>query len=286
MRRVPYLVIAIGLLVQGAAAHADPDSWFPAGTTTDRIGTETWAVNLELAYNAYDDDLFGQDRSVEGTLLRFEFYGQYLAQVGAHRVGVYAWIPAVRSAGTEGDEESALGNPEVGGAFAIVASPVTNLLLRGGLVHPTEDEEDALAILFGSFGRLTDVHTSAPDVTWLRLGGSVLHEVRHGAAPFLLRADLGFDVPFSDDDDIDALLRVNLAAGIDLDTVAVLGELATTGLIGGDADERFLHTVALTARAHKRYFSPSVGLVVPMDDSLKRFLDLVIVIGVRFAETH
>jgi hypothetical protein len=277
MRRVTYLVIAIGLSVQGAAAHADPDSWFPAGMTTDRIGTETWAVNLELAYNAFDDDVID-----EGTLLRFDLYGQYLAQVGANRLGGYAWVPVVRSVGTGGDEETALGSPEVGGAFAMAASPVTDLVLRGGLVLSTVDEEDFFPVLFGSYGRLTDAYTSVPDITWLRLGGSVLHD----AAPYFLRADLGFDMPFSDDDDLDALLRFNAAAGVDLDAAVLLAELATLGIIGNEPDNLFLHTLSLTLRARGQTFSPGVGLVVPIDEDLQGFLDFAIVAGVRIADSN
>lgn len=275
MRRTTYLVIILGLVAQGATAHADLDDWFPAGVTTDRIGTETWAANLELAYNAFDllDD---------GTFLRLDLYGQYLAQVGANRLGGYAWVPVVRTFGTGGDEVTALGSPEVGGAFAMAASPATDVVLRGGLVLPTVAEEDAFAVVLSSYGRLTDAFTSLPDFTWLRLSGSVLHD----AAPYFLRVDLGLDFPFADDEDIDALLRINAAAGIDLGEVVLLGELATMGLVGGDTDERFLHTVALTVRGRGQTFSPGVSLVVPLDDALNDVLDFAIVAGVRITGSN
>lgn len=276
MRSATYLVIALGLVAQSATAHADLGDWFPAGVTTDRTSTETWAINLELAYNAFDDDLFG-----DGTFLRFDLYGQYMAQVGENRLGAYATMPIVRTFGTSGDEETAVGNLELGGAFATAASPATDIVLRGGLVLPTADEDDGIGIVLSSYGRLTDAFTSLPDFTWLRLSGSALHH----AAPYFLRVDLGFDVPFADDEDIDGLLRINAAAGFDLDTVVLLGELATVGIIGGDSDgdERFLHTLALTVRGRGQTFSPGVSLVVPLDDSLNDFLDFAVVAGVRVA---
>lgn len=277
MRRGIYLAIAIGLVAQSAVAHAEPDTWFPAGLTTDRIGTETWAANVDLAFNAFDDDLFG-----DGTVLRLDLYGQYLAQVGANRLGAYAWIPVASSFGTEGDEETALGSPEIGGALALAASPATDLVFRGGLVLPTVKEEDAFVIVLSSYGRLTDAYTSLPDFTWLRLGGSVLHD----AAPYFVRADLGFDVPFSEDDDLDALLRINAAAGVDLGAVALLGELATLGVLGTDTDEQFLHTVALTVRGRGQTFSPAMGVVIPLDDALNNIVDFALVVGVRIAESR
>lgn len=280
MRSTTYLVITLGLVAQGATAHADTNTdtgdWFPAGATTDRIGTETWAANAELAYNAYDD---GGD----GTLLRLDLYGQYLAQLDANRLGGYVWMPVVRTFGTDGDEETGLGSLELGGAFAMAVSPETDLVLRGGLVLPTVDENDALLVLLGSFGRLTDLYTSLPDFTWLRLSGSALHD----AAPYFVRADLGFDVPFSDEEDITGLLRVNLAAGIDLGAAAVLGELATLGIIGDDdTDESFLHTLALTLRGRGQTFSPGLSLVVPLDDSLNSAVDFVVVGSIRIASAQ
>ncbi len=285
MKRLIYVVFTLGLLVQGAAAHADQDSWFPAGMTTDRIGTETWAANLELAYNSFDDKVVN-----EGTFLRLDLYGQYLAQVGAHRLGGYAWVPVARAFGTEGDEELALGSPEIGGAFALAASPVTDLVLRGGVVLPTADDGDAFDIYMNSYGRLTDVETSLPDATWLRLGGSMLHD----AAPYFLRVDLGFDIPFSDDMDedeffdfidYDALLRVNAAAGVDLGSAVLMGEVATIGVLGNDSGDQFAHTLALTVRARGQTFSPGVGVVVPIGD-LQTVLDFVIVAGVRITASN
>jgi hypothetical protein len=277
MRRATYLVIAFGLVAQGATAHADAeagDDWFPAAMTTDRIGTETWAANVELAYNAFDGDVFD-----DGTVMRLDLYGQYLAQVGENRLGGYAWIPFARPFGFDGDQETVVGNPEFGGAFAMATAPTTDIVLRGGLVPPAADEEDGFGVVFSSYGRFTDAFTSLPDFTWLRLSGSLLH----AAAPYFLRVDLGFDVPFADDEDIDGLLRINAAAGIDLDAVVLLGELATLGLVGGDDDERFLHTLALTVRGRGQTFSPGVSLVVPLDDELNDLVDFAILAGVRIA---
>ena len=282
MKKLIYFMFPLGLLVQGAAAHADEDNWFPAGMTTDRIGTETWAANLELAYNRFDDILFD-----EGTIMRLDLYGQYLAQVGAHRLGGYARVPVARAFGTAGDQEIALGSPEVGGAFALAASPATDLVFHGGLVLPTADDEDAFDIFLSSYGRLTDAFASLPDATWLRLGGSVLHD----AAPYFLRADLGVDVPFSDDMDegslteFDALLRVNAAAGVDLGAAVLLGELATVRVVGSESDDEFLHTLALTVRARGQTFSPSLGLVVPIGE-MQTLLDFAIVAGVRIADSN
>lgn len=285
MRKLIYLMFPLGLLVQGAAAHADEENWFPAGTTTDRIGTETWAANLELAYNRFDDIIFD-----EGTIMRLDLYGQYLAQVGAHRLGGYARVPVARAFGTEGDQEIALGSPEVGGALALAASPATDLVFHGGLVLPTADDSDAFDIFMSSYGRLTDMEASLPGATWLRLGGSVLHD----AAPYFLRADLGFDIPFSDDMDedeffdfidYDALLRVNAAAGVVLGSAVLLGEVATIGFLGSESDYPFGHTLALTLRARGQTFSPSLGLVVPIGE-MQTLLDFAIVAGVRIADSN
>lgn len=265
--------LALGLTALGTTSRAQPRLSIPEGVTTDRFSADPWAASLDLGLSNFDGD------DTVSYAARIDLYGQILGQLGAHRAGGYVAIPYGRVDGDGGgDAITKLGHLELGGIFATAAGASTDAVLRGGVAFEVseDDEFDGLALLFTSFGRLSEAVISQPDVTWLRLSGSLLHR----SDPYFLRADLGFDVPFSDGDD-DMFGRLNLAAGVDLESVALLGELSNLANVIGEGDKELLSTLAFTLRIPAGTFSPVLGLVIPLDDNLQELVDFVFVVGVR-----
>ncbi|HTM19186.1 MAG TPA: hypothetical protein VL172_01720 [Kofleriaceae bacterium] len=116
------------------------------------------------------------------------------------------------------------------------------------------------------------------EVTWLRLGGSLLH--RRGN--LFLRADGGLDVPLADGDfDADPLVRANVGGGIQIGTLSLAGELVTTGTTNGDVDEQFRHTLAGTVALDTGSLRPYGAIIVPLDESIRDYNPLIIMGGLE-----
>jgi hypothetical protein len=267
--------VALGLTTLGTSASAQPRLAIPEGVTTDRFSADPWALSVDVAISNYDD--------VDGVVLatRFDLYGQILGQVGAHRVGGYASLPYAYILADEEDPIGKLGHLELGGLFATAAGASTDAVLRGGVAFEVTDDQDldSLALFITGFGRLSESFISIPEVTWARVSGSLLHR----GEPYFLRADLGLDVPFSEQEDGELFVRLNLAAGANLGSVALLGELSNMVSFTGESDDELLSTLGLTLRGTASSFSPVVSVVVPLDDQLQELVDFVVVVGVRSA---
>jgi hypothetical protein len=266
--------MALGLTALGTTARAQPRLSIPEGVTTDRHTADPWAASIDLGFSNFDND----DDLVYAA--RVDVYGQLLADLGVHRAGGYVSLPYGRLSFDDADEINKLGHLELGGLFATAVGATTDGVLRGGIafeVNGDDDEDfDSLALFLTGFGRLTDVVISTPDVTWARLSGSLLHR----SDPYFVRADLGVDVPFSDGED-DPFFRLNLAGGIELPTIAVLGELATLATFTDSDEDEILSTFALTMRIPAGSFSPAVSFVIPLDDEIQEIVDFVLVVGIR-----
>ena len=268
--------MALGLSALGTTAGAQPRLAIPEGVTTDRASADPWAASLDLGLSNFDgnDDL--------SYAARVDLYGQFLGDVGVHRAGGYFSLPYARIEPEEGDGVDKVGHLELGALFATPLGATTDAVLRGGFAFEVSKEDeasfDSFALFLTSFGRLSDFVINAPDTKWARLSGSLLHR----SHPYFVRADLGLDLSFSvGDDDPDA--RLNLAGGIDLESVALLGELSNLAGFTDSDDDEVLSTFAFTLRIPAGTISPAVSLVIPLDDAIQEAVDFVVVVGVRAA---
>lgn len=268
-----------GYVSPAGVAHADvppaePTTQVPGFVTIDRADGHSF-VEVGGSMSFYE----GEDPDFNA---RVDLYGQYVTPSGA---GGYATLPVGFIADND-DSETALGNLEFGGIFNLQQGAKTSIVFRGGLTLPTADDDDlseAIVRYATLFGRLTDLTSSASDITWLRFAASPIYHEDN----LFLRADGGFDVPIDkpEGSTVDPLVRLNLGAGFTNGSVAVMGEFVTIGTTG-DVDEnedRFLNTLALSVRGGVG--SPLEGfaaLVVPIDveDTLID-VDFVLVAGVR-----
>jgi hypothetical protein len=248
-------------LVAFAAAQAQaqrmPDmATLDRGDGISRLGLDFGAAFVD---NAAEDD----DAS-----LRFDLFGQFVSWQG---FGVYGSLPLARSV-TEGDDQTAIGNIDVGGLY-VIQSPTLSLVFRAGVALPTADDDPDgfLTNYFASWTRLTDAAQAIPNVTYLRFGFSPLFHSHR----LFLRADVGVDLGVAEDDDVTglepgSLFRVNVGGGIDLGGIALMAELvnlATTEDFNefSDEEEDFIHTFAVSARFMGPMLQPYVTFGMPVD---------------------
>ena len=252
-----------------ALAQSDPAAGSPAAVpgmaTMDRFDGQT-KLATSLSYLGVDDS--------DVTALHFDLYGQYMAAQG---FGGYGTI-GLNYVSNDGESEDALGNIEVGGLYLIPGA--TPIVLRGGLVIATADDEDLFTNLIGAFARFTDYPQYIGSTTWLRLSAHPI--IRRGNAFF--KADGGIDIPIDDDDlDLSANVRVNIGGGIETGGVAIMGELVNTYFTDGDLDDQLVNTVAITGRFMQGgAFQPAVSFVLPLDDEYNDAVDWVLILGLEY----
>jgi hypothetical protein len=203
-------------------------------------------------------------------VLRPELFGQYVADSG---IGIYGGLPFAASIGDDdtsppGDQDAfAIANIELGGLF-VLDSPTLSWVFRLGVAGFTADSDldGALTNAFASMARFTDFALAVPDAAYIRFAVSPL--VHTGK--LVLRFDVGFDAGFDDAGAAHELVRVNLAGGIDLDTVAL--SLESTNLFTPDdfgAGEQALHSLAFTVRFMGERYQPFLAAGAPLDDQLR-----------------
>jgi len=239
-------------------------------TTMDRMDAGKFA---ELHFDLILPD--GDD----GNVLRTDIYGQ----ITFGSTGVYFNMPFTQSFPDGADGDSVIGDLELGGFF-VIDLPALGLVARAGLLLPTASDA-TLGELFtniaGASGRITDLANIGPNHLTLRLSGSPYFDFGLAFA----RGDLGLDflVPTGDKGDVEAFLRVNLAAGIGLPLISLAVELANIGNItsdDGDIGDRFIHTLGITATLNAPFVHPYVGFVTPLDEGARGEV-YIVAIGVR-----
>lgn len=283
------LAFAIAL----AAALVASSSWLagsaraqqrmPDMATLDR-GDGITRLGLDFGAAFIDDDIVGIDAA-----LRFDLFGQFVSYSG---LGVYGSMPfSVLVA--EGDNETAIGNLELGGLY-VIDSPTVSFVFRAGVALPTAADEEAdevLANVLATWARLTDAAQALPDATFVRLAFSPLY---HDGGVFL-RADLGVDLEVTENEDSigvglggdpENLFRLNVGGGVDLGTVAVMAELvnlASSSSFDDGDEEDFVHTFAVSARFMGESLQPYFTVGLPVDEFSRDLVDFFLGAGLQIA---
>jgi hypothetical protein len=280
MQRCALAFVMIALAAGTVAAQ--PMAGSPTFATMDRQDGES-KIGASLGWTFFDDEVFGGG---EISTLRIDAYGHYVSESG---LGGYGLIPLsfLFVDDVPGfDDESAVGNVE-GGVLYVIPSGPHDFVLHGGVTLPTADDDAGfLANVFGTFPRLTDLALAYPETFWLRLGASPILR----AGQFVIRLDGGLDFAVSSDgEEPDPLLRLNVGAGVDTGSFAILGELVTVAGLGdedveadpdGD-DEDFLHTAAISARFRAGSIEPGLALGFPLDESIRDLVEFFVVGGIQ-----
>jgi hypothetical protein len=255
-----------------ALAQSDPAAGSPAAVpgmaTMDRFDGQT-KLATSLSYVGLDSDGFIED----ATALHFDLYGQYMAAQG---FGGYGAVN-INYISANDDSETGIGNLEVGGLYLIPGA--TPIILRGGLVLATADEDDFLPNIVGLYARFNDLPQNFASTTWLRLSGHPI--IRSGNLFF--KADVGLDIPIDDDDTgIETLVRANVGGGIETGGVAIMGELVNV-YSTEDSDDQLVNTIAVTARFMQGgQLQPAVSFVLPLDDEYNDAVDWILILGLEY----
>ena len=208
------------------------------------------------------------------------------AQLYWTHAGAYLSLPFSRSIRDGGADETAIGNVEIG-ANADIDLRALRLGVRIGFVLPTAGDSAAEAALGRAaiLGRYTDVASAIPEVFAFRLSISPRYE---GGLVFV-RGDLGFDV-MADvsqrrEDDLWALMRLNVAAGVRWSVLSFAIEWVNTLDLRGNGPPAvqapFTSTLGFTLGVSPRYVQPWFNVTVPLDDTLRDRVDVVLTVGLR-----
>ena len=277
---------SISIIATAFAILGIGDSWAnPAAfTTLDRTALGSH-VSGDLAFSFQDRPGGFGAQQVGLTSLRLDVRAHWVNRKGDLGAFLHLPVSAVfvsdRFSGL--DDKFTLANIEAGGLY-IIRERSFDIVFRGGIALPTAGDDFAsqTANFSASYSRLTDFALAFPNTTWLRASASIL-----GGRPRGLywRVDAGVDVPVSEPNnvDLDPLLRVNAGVGYRLRRVAVMGELVN--LINSDLgpqNDDMTHTLAITARSYHFKVVPSVGIVLPIDSTLRNIgFDFGFTIGLR-----
>lgn len=275
------IVIAATLLAPAAVAaeplgKADRVHDFHS---VDRLTPQT-TFGLSVGYEVWDED------SAVEAVLGFDVAGHYVTPSG---IGGYVVVPLSYLSSedivlgpivvAEGDSELALGNIELGGMFARAINKDVDIVARLGVAVPTADDDGIGAFqAFASVPRYGDLVQRWPNSTWLRLGASPMGSF----GPLFWRLDLGLDLALDEDDaaELSPVFRLNVAAGVDLGSVEVTGELANN-FTGSDGDDDSASTLAIGARFAADDVHPGIAVIFPLGfDGLEDALDLAIAASV------
>lgn len=216
---------------------------------------------------------------------RFDFFGQFVEP--SLGIGGYIALPVTHGSFDESvgpftvsGSGTGVGDLEVGGIYRL-RSPRrdTQFILHAGLALPTGSSEGdaANANLLGLAARATDVVTTLPSATSLRIGFSPIW--RRGL--LIARMDIGVDLNLSIADGRNTLppvLRLNGGLGYRGEGFSVMAELTNTFITGdqNDAGNRTLNEAGVEARFFLgEGVSAHAALVFPLDDDLNSVVTVV-----------
>lgn len=273
MRHAIIAAAVLAALAAPAAAQRMPDfATLDRGDGYSKLGLDLAWVKLEPP--PYD------------SVFHLELHGQYVLESG---LGFYGALPLAKSFGDGPDEgeangDTALGDLDVGGLYVISGLDLS-FVFRLGLVVPTatEDAGDFATNIRGAQFRITDIAMVNPDAWYARLAFSPLIHV----SSVFLRADLGVDIPFAEDDfRADPIGRLNIGGGVDFGIAALMLELATIADIDDDdddeiGDEDLFTTGAITARFMGETLQPFLSVGMPIDEAVRDQVDFFIAGGIQ-----
>lgn len=244
-----------------------------AGVITDRFTPQQLAIGLDASYLRF------RDNTDEGAL-HLDIHGQRLRDVGTGLLGGYFNIP-LSYMDLGGENVLSLGNIELG-VLSVFGSRTAHVIFRGGLSMETAhgfNELGRLGAYLSSLGRINDMYTQYPDSNWIRLGATPVYR----GDRFFVRGDIGLDffIPKGGEPEVDPLVRLNVAAGVDLKKAIVMAELATIREIDDVYNpDGWLESVALTVQGTGSV-APFGGVVVHLREEMRDALMLVVTAGVR-----
>jgi hypothetical protein len=265
------LWVVLGTSSAAFAQPAEPSAaTSPGFVTTDRMDA-TSRVGGELSY------LF-LSGNADGTAWRFDLHGQYVDPNTGF--GGYASIPFTVATGN-GDTNTGGGDLEVGGFFIPkLATPNFSIVIRAGLTLPTasRDQDALLNEVVGAGSRPTDLYQTIPRGTSLRLSLSPI--VRSGN--LFARADIGIDRNLDADGgvNVDAFLRVNAAAGVDLGNAAIMAELVNVHTFG-NAQDSWIDQFSLATRLRMPTVEPYAALGFPLNRATRDDIDAALTVGIE-----
>jgi hypothetical protein len=264
---------AMVVMTAVGSAHAQelaaPDAAHAPGFVTLLRQDATSRIGGDLTYHVLDN---GNDV----TLLRLDLHAHYVNPTSGF--GGYAQLPVTFAFGN-GDSETGLGGAELGGIFIPkLSSPDIAVVLRAGLALPTVSDDDGGFInLLATYLRPTDLYAQLPQAATLRLSASPMFR----SGNFFARIDAGLDynVFIDQGDRVDPAFLLNLGAGVDLGSVALMGELSTLVTTADNSDS--LTSAALSLRGHSGPVQPYAALLIPVDDDVSKVFDLGLLAGLE-----
>jgi hypothetical protein len=226
------LALAAALLCVGALASPASAQFH----SMDRMrNASLGGVRADVSVYESDTKPDGTTKGDSSLYLRSEVYAQHVGEL----LGMYGHVHLANWFPDEGDSSTVLGNVELGG-FITRRNVGNNMILRVGIVLPTAQEGDEYGkfnLRRNGWGRLTDMPTSVPAMTALRVSASPY--VRGGAVFF--RADFGIDMVLPSGSDLTVVPRGNLGVGYDMGLLIFTGEFVNTKNITQFLGGGFLH---------------------------------------------
>jgi len=213
---------------------------------------------------------------VDGIVLKNDYH----LQIGLDEFGVYAFIPTTHLIG-EGSNYTAIGNIEAGLVGQSEFSGFS-LSYRFGVSAPTAGgSADTVINLFGALADPGNLTAGMTDILGIR--SSVSPEIDLG--PVFVRADVGTDVLIGvgdASDNVEILLRVNAAAGIDLGAVQIAAESVNVFVLTESGSDP-LSSFGVTAAFGIDEATIFAGLSIPLSQGLASVESTPVVVssGVR-----
>lgn len=288
-----YISFVAGSLiaVTGGVASAQME---PAGGSFDQPSQETPGLPFVTLDRMDSRSRVGVDASyllLEGAdfpdaLYRFELYGQTVfSSTGANYLGGYGAFPMSFLSLDGADDTVAIGGLE-GGAYYGMHLGQGDLVVRGGLVLPTADDDDgAFTNIISGLSRLTDFVQGEPRSLVLRTSASYVGQTD----VLFFRLDGGLDLPladFSDSFDIDRSPFIHLNAGAGIGNGEMAGLFELVNLIATDAlddgiDDAAIHILGLAFRGTSGSLGYHAGIYFGIDEGFGDFIDAIFSVGIN-----
>lgn len=189
---------------------------------------------------------------------RVNLQGQYVDP--ASGVGGYGTFSFARA-----EDESGIGNLELGGLYRLALAPELDLAARLGVTLPTNRGEDADALtpyIVALLSDPSDLVTGVPDLATVR---AAVSPTFHQQGLFL-RLDAGVDVPVGGDnaEDLEPVLHLDVAGGFVRGAGGVAVEVASARFDSELGDPQRFHQVAITGQFLAAGVALYGGVGVPM----------------------